>query len=436
MPVTDDMPYSRALSGYVEDLKFIVENIAVRAVGGSWATEIAPVIVNEFRLPRWLPPVTDLRSYACVNFEEGLVVVTGFDRYAFCTSFGLMFCNVNELRCVSRVIGCVDEVLLAPLVAEAAERAVERVEEDSWDRGMLLEVIRFSRKILAPIRPLLTGEKVDWRGLVEAVQLMVGEKPGLARPIVGLIPRIARKLERGDRERFLELAGRAIEAGRVSEWPTIGSLKETVLASERDEKNSLMPGNVAGEICIIEHYVKEGGLLSLEPKDVIDMYCEQFRSREIFVAVREVARRLRLDNWLLKSLRELDNTEKFEGISREDLVKLVKTALEATAESFQKGDIASRTVKLSDGRKLHVITPRKESASYLFLYSILLLANHEIKAMYLTDFIDKKRFKNDKTLLNELTWRLKVEDLAKLDEETLDTILELLAQRALMESVS
>jgi len=221
-----------------------------------------------------------------------------------------------------------------------------------------------------------------------------------------------------------------------------------VLASRRDAKNSLMPSWATGEICLIEYFDRERELLELKQKEYhnikkrlielksVDVHtnCKLFVNQELFDILTKALRKIVAYPEFFELLPLFDRPNEFKGFTREDLFKLLEAALDTLAKSIEKEDIASATVKLSDGRKLHVIVPAKSGVRSRFQDTILLISNLEIEATTMGRFAAMRRFENNEYAVEKVA-RIRDEDIAKLDEETQIAILELLFQRALLSSI-
>jgi len=163
-----------------------------------------------------------------------------------------------------------------------------------------------------------------------------------------------------------------------------------------------------------------------------ELYFKVFRNKEVFNAVVNMIRKVPFDTTTLTEVMEhFDDVGMFKDLAREDLLRMVEAYANLFIESYEKGDIASATLRLSDGRKLHIIVPGERNTAGKLRNTILLLSNHEIKAMYMEDFAKDKYFRNDEEATDRLL-SMSEEEVAKLDEETKITILKFLFTRALL----
>jgi len=342
-----------------------------------------------------LPDELLLRT--CVDFDEGVLVGTYWEPLG--SKAYLVVCNLNELIC--RFWGDDPRGILAVL-----RRAVEDQTPAARELSLL---VRF-----------ILGEDVE-----------IGELAGAMRKhavdvgsILGLLDALGGALGEEDFQKLRGLLEKVVEKSFLT-WDR----GEAYLGVHRSKRNSLLPDNVAGAILTTYFYPKREsrGMLG---KFGGSLYLTMFRSEEVFEkAVKMLKEASFRPHDVIYVFKRFDELGEFTSLTREDVLKLLEAFIAVVTESHKRGSVASKTVRLGDGRKLHVIVPRKQNLLDKFDDAILLLSNHEIKATFLKDFTDSGYIEDNDEAVKHIA-RMKEEDLAKLDKETLDSVLELLVQRA------
>jgi len=440
VPITEDMRYSRALNGYYEDLWAIVRGVVVKALGGEEAPDLVDALAREVAKElRGAPRVSELYSLACIDFDEGLVFILDIVGSRYGAVLHITFCNVNDLTCVKDFVGFADEVLIAPVLARVARRMAGSGEYSGLT-GRLERVAGYVEDVLAPLLGLVKGGEAGLEDAVRAARRLA-EHPYAFWHLPKLLQSIASMLGREDGDRLREMVWRTVEASKLAEQTDPLGLRKLVLLIRRDARSSVA-GEIAGWICIVE-YPSYKRPHELEDEE-ISTDCKLFKNRELLDITAETIKKLGIPEGMFSTnriaslvdvVRPFDEPHLFEGFTREDLFKLVKATLEAVVESEKRGGIASTTAQLSGGRKLHVIVHSPIDIRFKFLDAILILSNIEIKVTYMETFMKTKKFEDNEQAIKHIT-EIIDKDAEKLDDETIDAILELLVQRAFMESVT
>jgi len=437
--VTEDRVYSRIRAGYYDDLEDAVRNLLMYVLVNRPPSDLVRALTREVagELRVWTPPSDKLHSLACVNFDEGLVLVVDATRPVdWRGAFRVVFCNVSELSCLDIPLGYVNEVLIAPVLARVARR-MARSGEHPVHANYLEEITRFIEEAVVPLLRLSMGVEVGWEDVLRAVGRLADRYPHHSRLIIELMPELTWRLGLDDGRRLVEAFERAVEASKIDERVDRYGYAKLLLELRRADRNSALAG-VAGKLCKVEY----PGDRKLHEPDVVEVsiFCEQFENRRLFDIVTRALRRLGITvemfdtiyiDELLWAIKHFDKPDQFEGFTREDLFRLVEATLEAVVESMEGKGIVSRTAMLSDGRKLHVIVYGWGwlKINDRFIDAILMLSNHEIKATYVGDLITTKRFENNEEVIEHIIG-MSSKDIAKLDEETRNTIRNLMIQRA------
>jgi len=422
-----------------EDLVRVIHRIVINAIGrehfGNWGfiERLASMVVGEVEKGGLLEKVKLVDSVslrACNDFDEGVVATA----YRQDSIIYIMVCNVNELLCVRWTPGVVYELLIALLVGEAARMAASR-EADPAVRSSLLKVAEYVERILEPIARFAVGGEVGMEKLVEAVRRFAEDvEPWIYTPVIEALEELKEILDSRSARKLRELVKKAVERSFLA-VRKMGVDEVAVFHVARDGRNSLLPSRVAGALIGIYHrdIPKTRHLLYRLGSE---RFLVLFENQKILEAVVRIVREVPdVTDKLIFAISDLDKTGRLTDLTREDAVKVAEAVIETVIESYKKNDVSSTTVTLSGGRKLHIISQAKY---YPWIYPgsvILLMSNHEIKATLLSEFVETGHFENHESAIREIT-RMREEDLAKLDDETIDAILELLAQRAFMESVS
>jgi len=393
-------------ASHVEDSLDLVVYHAV-GVGGSWFHgEIGEIeeLLKNVKLAEVIP----LR--ACINLDEGLVVAS-FRDPLFADYIDLVACNANELLCIKWVAKPQD--LLATLVGdEVARRAALR---NPKFRDEYLEVAGFVETVLAPMARFILGEDVDMEKLVGAMR-RAGEQYTF---IHNELNRLEEALSEEDFRKLRELVKEATHRNFLAWHDEVTA----VFSIPRVGENSLMPDGTVG--AIVAAYSWSGldrlgnwrAFVALKNREVYNMAVSVLK--EAPHTLFEVAHNIAGIESRLSKITDLTG---------EDLSRFLEALTKTLIESYRKNDVAFTKTGLSDGRKLYIIVPRYRDFRLKFNSTILILTNHDLKAMYMWDLLRLGRFETVEHVIDDLNDEL----LAKLDEETKITILKLLFTRALL----
>jgi len=407
------------------DVYYIVassSNFSLSVIGrGLFDDHLFSSAVEELVKEVKLPNVVLLR--ACVNLEDGLVAVTYREPHLKLPDrfyITLLVCNVNELLC-SYWIGDPPDLLAALIMGEAARRAASRQLADS------------AEQILAPIAKFILGEEVDAKKLVDAMR---GQAEIYTNSRVTIFEELNKLKEALGEEDFQKLRRRLEEvAGRsyLGSGPFMG-FTFAYLRTSRDERGSLLPAGTTGAILVVALKPESESQHLLDAVDTgIRPYIYTFKSGEILdIATRTMKEKpFDLAAILYVAKRFDNNIGTITDPAKEDVLRMIETYINAFIESYEKDSVVSKTVRLSDGRKLHIIVPREQDVVDKFENTLLLLSNHEIKATFLYNFIDSGYIENNEGAIKHIV-RMDEEDIAKLDDETKITVLKLLFANALL----
>jgi len=381
-------------------------------------------LLRKIKLPDRVP----LR--ACVDVDEGLVIVV----YQALGDFRIAFCNVNELLCIKWVmLRPID--ILAVLVTEETARRVASGQVNPEVRSGLLKVADFVEQILAPMARFILGEDISPDGLVDAARRLVeAVKPrytynAIYSTIFEELDRLREALGGRSFRKLRERLKRAVERSYLGDDRT---WNEGVLYIPRDERNSLLPSEASGVIVSVRRRSVP------KPRHLLDAFEAMkafitFKNREVFdIVVNAFRGAPQVPVALITGISfHFDNLDKFKDLSKEDVLRLLEASLKTAIESYKTDSVASTTLRLSDGRKLHIIVPRtSEFLSRRFEHILLLLSNHEIRVTDMFNYMWEGRFENNEEAIKYVT-EMSEEDIARLDEETKIAILKLLFAKAL-----
>jgi len=391
-----------------------------------------------------LPSVVPLR--ACIDLEDGVVAVVYKEPHPQLPDkfyITLLACNVSELLC-SYWIGDPPDLLAALIVGEAARRAASR-HPNPAARSKLLELAESAERILKPIARFILGEEVDVKDLTNAMRrhaeiykhsLVTIFEPPYPEASFTILDKLKEALGEEDFQKLRKMLEGAVERSYLGIGPFMG-FTFAYLRVSRGGMNTLLPDDAVGAILAVALKPEDLKFESAQHMlDAIDVGARPliytFKSREILDIATKTLKETSFDSYAILYVvkRFDDNIDTFTYPLKGDVLRLVETYINAYIESYEKDSVVSRIVRLSDGRKLHIIVPREPYVVDKFENTILLLSNHEIKATFLYNFIDSGYIENNEGVVKYIAG-MNEEDLARLDDETIDAILELLVQRAL-----
>jgi len=326
-----------------------------------------------------LPSAVPLR--ACTDLEEGVVAVTYKPQWPDELYIALLVCNVNELLCNDWAGGPL-EILAALIAGEAARRVASR-HPDPIIRSRLLEVAGHAERILKPIARFILGEEVDTKELVDAMRGLaeIYEHPPVT--IFETLDKLKEALGEEDFRKLRKMLEEVVKRSYLGIGPYMG-FTFAYLRVSRDGGNSVLPTGAVGAILAVP--LKPGYESQQHVLDAIDLvvrhYIYTFRSGEILDVAAKTMKEIPSDSHvILYVAKEFDDRiDAFRDPPREDVLRMVEAYIGAFVESYEKGSMASRTVRLGDGRKLHIIVSGEVSMDDMFKYSVLLLSNYEIKS--------------------------------------------------------